>query len=151
MRSTTLAYLIDYIREEGGAAEIHIRIACPPIMSPCFYGIDMSSIGELFAPRFLDKAIRKGQLPPLVRMMMADAIGADSLQYLPADLIPGALGFERNELCMACVTREYPTSAGRRLYRQALDDHEAGRTSLVASRPTVEQLRLTGLLGVAWP
>lgn len=127
VRSTTLTYLIDYIREEGGAAEIHIRIACPPIMSPCFYGIDMSTIRELFAPRFLDKALRRGPLPPLVRMMMADAIGADSLQYLPADEVPKALGFERNDLCMACVTREYPTAAGRSLFKQALADHQEGR------------------------
>ena len=46
--------LLSRIRELGRAREIHVRIACPPIVAPCFYGIDMSTITELFAPRFLE-------------------------------------------------------------------------------------------------
>ncbi len=42
--------LLERIREVGRAREIHVRVACPPIVAPCFYGIDMSTIGELFAP-----------------------------------------------------------------------------------------------------
>ena len=53
VRSTTMQVLLDRIRNEGGAAEIHVRVACPPIIAPCFYGIDMSTIDELFAPAFL--------------------------------------------------------------------------------------------------
>src|SRR5205807_10265563 len=53
VRSTTLKTLLSYLRERGGAKEVHVRVACPPIVAPCFYGIDMSTIRELFAPRFM--------------------------------------------------------------------------------------------------
>ena len=53
VRSTTMKVLLKRIRELGQAREIHVRVACPPIIAPCFYGIDMSTIGELFAPQFL--------------------------------------------------------------------------------------------------
>ena len=129
VRSTTLAYLIDYMREEGGAAEVHVRIACPPIMGPCFYGIDMSTISELFAPRFTDKPSLVGQLPDKVRQEMAKAIGADSLNYLPIDKVPGAIGLEKKDLCMACVSRQYPTPMGEELFTQAVENLEAGITT----------------------
>ncbi len=51
VRSTTLQSLLTHLRERGGAKEIHVRVACPPIIAPCFYGIDMSTVKELFAPR----------------------------------------------------------------------------------------------------
>ena len=54
VRSTTMRALVHEIRDRGGAREIHLRVACPPIIAPCFYGIDMSSQKELFAPRFAD-------------------------------------------------------------------------------------------------
>ncbi len=54
VRSTTMRALVHEIRDRGGAREIHLRIACPPIIAPCFYGIDMSSRDELFAPKFAD-------------------------------------------------------------------------------------------------
>src|SRR5206468_4292700 len=53
VRSTTLKALLHELRERGRAKEIHVRIACPPIVAPCFYGIDMSTVRELFAPRFM--------------------------------------------------------------------------------------------------
>ena len=53
VRSTTMKALLHDLRERGGAREIHVRIACPPIIAPCFYGIDMSTVRELFAPRFM--------------------------------------------------------------------------------------------------
>src|SRR5215831_1176451 len=53
VRSTTLKSLLHHVRERGGAREVHVRVACPPIVAPCFYGIDMSTIKELFAPRFM--------------------------------------------------------------------------------------------------
>ena len=52
VRSTTMKALLRDLRERGGAREVHVRVACPPIMAPCFYGIDMSTVRELFAPRF---------------------------------------------------------------------------------------------------
>ena len=56
VRSTTMKVLLDRIRELGGAREIHVRVACPPIIAPCFYGIDMSKVKELFAAQFLHGA-----------------------------------------------------------------------------------------------
>src|SRR5205085_8206886 len=44
VRSTTLKSLINHLRERGGAREVHVRVACPPIVAPCFYGIDMSTM-----------------------------------------------------------------------------------------------------------
>src|SRR5437868_1820646 len=54
VRSTTMKVLLKRIRELGRAREIHVRIACPPIIAPCFYGIDMSTIDELFAAQFMN-------------------------------------------------------------------------------------------------
>ena len=53
VRSTTMRVLISRMRKVGRAKEIHVRVACPPIIAPCFYGIDMSTVSELFAPRFM--------------------------------------------------------------------------------------------------
>ena len=54
VRSTTMRALVKEIRERGQAREIHLRVACPPIIAPCFYGIDMSSRDELIAPQYAD-------------------------------------------------------------------------------------------------
>src|SRR5438270_2117966 len=53
VRSTTMKALLSDLRLRGGAREVHVRVACPPIMAPCFYGIDMSTMRELFAPRYM--------------------------------------------------------------------------------------------------
>jgi amidophosphoribosyltransferase len=55
VRATTLRVLLQRIRQYGQPSEIHARVACPPIIAPCFYGIDMSTIDELFAAKFLAK------------------------------------------------------------------------------------------------
>jgi amidophosphoribosyltransferase len=54
VRSTTLQSLLHLVRDQGRAREIHVRVACPPIVAPCFYGIDMSTMGELFAPKYME-------------------------------------------------------------------------------------------------
>ena len=110
--------LLRRIRELGKAREIHVRIACPPIVAPCFYGIDMSTIGELFAPKFMPD----GEMTPEVQERMAKSLGADSLRYLPVESIARAVGFDRDQLCQACITGEYPTVAGQELYQIALEN-----------------------------
>src|SRR5581483_6800739 len=50
VRSTTMKTLLNDLRVRGAAREVHVRVACPPIVAPCFYGIDMSTVRELFAP-----------------------------------------------------------------------------------------------------
>src|SRR6185295_5674900 len=53
VRSPTMRVLISRMRSVGRAKEIHVRVACQPIIAPCFYGIDMSTVSELFAPPFM--------------------------------------------------------------------------------------------------
>jgi amidophosphoribosyltransferase len=133
VRSTTLMSLLHHLRDQGGAKEIHVRVACPPIISPCFYGIDMSTVGELFAPKFM------ATKEPTVAEQdaMARELGADSLFYLPVDAVARCIDLPADRLCRACVTGEYPTDAGEKLYQLALRNHEnganAGRTY---DRPT---------------
>ncbi len=122
VRSTTMKVLLDRIRDEGGAAEIHVRVACPPIVAPCFYGIDMSTVNELFAPRFL----RGGPLTRDREREMATALGADSLRYLPVSSLSRAIGLPPDDLCQACVTGDYPTACGQQLYEVSLDRVQNG-------------------------
>ncbi len=116
VRSTTMKALISQLKERGRAREVHVRVACPPIIGPCFYGIDMSTINELFAPRFLNG----GEMSPEVEQAMADAIGADSLKYLPKASIARAIGLPATSLCQACIDTTYPTEAGRQMYQLAV-------------------------------
>jgi amidophosphoribosyltransferase len=118
VRSTTMKVLLHRIRELGGAREIHVRVACPPIIAPCFYGIDMSTIDELFAPRFL----RGGELTTEAQLEMAQVLGADSLRYLPVSAIARAIGIDDRQLCQACITGNYPTGSGQKLYQLALEN-----------------------------
>ncbi len=121
VRSTTMRVLISKIREIGRAREIHVRVACPPIVAPCFYGIDMSTIGELFAPDFQ----KADQTDEEMFAAMAADIGADSLRFLPVESIARAVGKPAEQLCQACLTGEYPTPWGQKLYDIALDNYQA--------------------------
>jgi amidophosphoribosyltransferase len=115
VRSTTMKALLHDLRTRGGAKEIHVRVACPPIIAPCFYGIDMSTVRELFAPRFL-----KGPRPTEAEQdAMAAELGADSLIYLPLEAVARCIGLKADQLCRACLTGEYPTPTGEKLYQLA--------------------------------
>jgi amidophosphoribosyltransferase len=119
VRSTTMRVLISKIREIGQAKEIHVRVACPPIVAPCFYGIDMSTIGELFAPKF----IKEGQTVEEMHAEMAAELGADSLRFLPIESISRALEKGKQDICQACINGEYPTPCGQQLYQVALENY----------------------------
>jgi amidophosphoribosyltransferase len=135
VRSTTLKSLLHHLRDRGGAREIHVRIACPPIIAPCFYGIDMSTVGELFAPRFM-----KGERPtPEEQKRMAAELAADSLFYLPLEAVARSVGLPEDRLCRACLTGKYPTPTGEQLYQLALLNREGegnGRTYEIATCAT---------------
>ena len=125
VRSTTLKSLLTLIRERGGAKEIHVRVACPPIIAPCFYGIDMSTVAELYAPKFMH-----GKIITLEEQQaMARELEADSLFYLPLDAIARCIRLPADRLCRACITGEYPTPAGERMYQLALRKHDDGGTN----------------------
>jgi amidophosphoribosyltransferase len=118
VRSTTMRALVHEIRDRGGAREIHLRVACPPIIAPCYYGIDMSRRSELFATRFADR--HGSALTPEAQAEMARELGADSLRYLPVEAIARSVSLAPDRLCRACITGQYPTPTGQRLYQ--LDD-----------------------------
>jgi amidophosphoribosyltransferase len=122
VRSTTMKVLLGRMRSLGLAREIHVRVACPPIIAPCFYGIDMSTIDELFAPAFMPD----GLLTEAAQAEMASRLGADSLRYLPVEAVARSIGFDDRELCQACITGRYPTPAGERLYEIAVAQAACG-------------------------
>ncbi len=105
VRSTTMKSLLSDIRERGGAKEIHVRVACPQLFAPCFYGIDMSTIGELFAPR---SSPAKSQL--CEQESMAKELGADSLFTCRSKQSPGDRHAFRAPLpaCLTANTRRKP-------------------------------------------
>ena len=93
VRGTTSKKIIQLLRD-AGAKEVHLLLTCPPLKSPCFYGIDMSTKAELAAARMSVEEIRK-------------AIGADSLTY---QTIPGLKRAINVPLCTACLDGNYPTN-----------------------------------------
>src|SRR5215831_18080366 len=81
---------------EAGAKEIHVRISCPPTISPCYYGVDTPNKSELIAANYSIEGIR-------------DFIGADSLGYLSLEGMQQATGLNPNDSCVACWSECYPT------------------------------------------
>ena len=109
---------------------MHVRVACPPIIAPCFYGIDMSTLGELFAPRFVPRDY-DGAPSGRTLARMARKLGVDSLRYLRVPDLDGCLRVEGRDLCKGCVTGCYPSDWGNRLMKAArrnLSMGEDGRT-----------------------
>jgi len=116
VRCRTLLRLLKDI-QRANPHEIHVRINCPPILAPCYYGIDTRELEELFAPPFFDyQTLQSETLPPAVLEKMAHELGITSIKYLPVEAVPEALGVPMDELCMACVRGEYPTPKGQQLY-----------------------------------
>lgn len=99
VRGTTSSRLIEMLRD-AGAEEVHFRIGCPPIKAPCYYGIDMATREELIASDRSVEDVRRD-------------IGADSLSYLSIDGMIEATGLSRDELCLGCLTVEYPHEEAR--------------------------------------
>ncbi len=127
VRSTTLSGLAEELYTHGGAKEVHVRVACPPIVSPCFYGIDMSTLGELFAPGYATNGYNGTPTPAMLKRM-ADALKVDSLRYLPVKDLGACLGVASETLCTGCVSRKYPSRAGTAMYKRAVADLQAGKS-----------------------
>jgi len=95
VRGTTSKKIVRMIRE-AGAKEIHMRISCPPTISPCYYGVDTPDKAELIAANMTVEEIR-------------NFIEADSLGYLSLEGMLQATAIDPNEACVACWNERYPT------------------------------------------
>ncbi len=96
IRGTTSRKIVGIVRE-AGAREVHLRISCPPTISPCYYGIDTPNRKELIAANHSVEEIRQ-------------YVGADSLGYLSLKALQDAVGGPRGSYCLACYTANYPTT-----------------------------------------
>ena len=115
VRGTTLREIIKFLKD-GGAREVHVRITAPPIMAPCFYGIDMSNHGQLIAYKY------KGDIEKI-----REEIGATSLAYLTIEGLVNAIGLNENELCLACLNEKYPTPMAQKIADLNKGRNEDGR------------------------
>jgi amidophosphoribosyltransferase len=95
VRGSTTRQIVQMLFD-AGAAEVHIRISSPPVVSPCYYGIDLASEDEMIAAHASVEEVRA-------------AIGATSLAYISLDGLQAATRRPESALCRACLTREYPT------------------------------------------
>jgi len=96
VRGTTSRKIVKMVRA-AGATEVHMRISCPPTISPCFYGVDTPSRSELIAATHTLEEIKK-------------YLDADSVGYLSLDGLLSAVGSERGSYCTSCYTGHYPVS-----------------------------------------
>jgi amidophosphoribosyltransferase len=95
VRGSTTRQIVQMLFD-AGAAEVHVRISSPPVVSPCFYGIDLASEDEMIAAHSTVEEIR-------------ETIGATSLAYLSLEGLEESTKRPAEGLCRACLTREYPT------------------------------------------
>ena len=107
VRGTTSRGRVRALRE-AGASEIHMRISCPPLISPCYYGIDFSTKKELIASKHTVDDIGK-------------FIGVDSLKYLSLEGMLNSMLLPREEFCTACFTGKYPTRIHRPPSKKSLE------------------------------
>lgn len=118
VRGTTLIEIIKMLRETYKPSEIHIRIACPPVLNPCYYGIDMKTMDQLLVRnQFYGSLSSNGVLPEAVLLALAIQLGVNSIKFLPLPAVSTALGLSARNLCSACVDGAYPTPAGQQLYQ----------------------------------
>jgi amidophosphoribosyltransferase len=99
VRGTTSRKIVRMVRS-AGAKEVHMRISCPPTISPCFYGVDTPRKSELIAATHTLEEIRK-------------YLDADSVAYLSLDGLTGAVPEGRTRYCTSCYTGVYPVAFPR--------------------------------------
>jgi amidophosphoribosyltransferase len=99
VRGTTSRKIVRMVRS-AGAKEVHMRISCPPTISPCFYGVDTPRRSELIAATHTLEEIRK-------------YLDADSLAYLSLEGLTGAVNGGKSRYCTSCYTGAYPVAFPR--------------------------------------
>jgi amidophosphoribosyltransferase len=113
VRGNTMRQLVAMLHD-AGATEVHVRVSSPPIVSPCFYGIDFGTAEQLIASDLSVEEVR-------------EEIGATSLAYLSLEGLQGATQRPEQAFCRACLTREYPTRIpeGRTLQKMRFEPSRA--------------------------
>src|SRR6476469_8214763 len=99
VRGTTSRKIVKMVRA-AGAREVHVRISCPPTISPCFYGVDTPQRAELIAATHSLAEIR-------------EYLDADSVAYLSLEGLMSAVGRGSSNYCSSCYTGHYPVSFPR--------------------------------------
>jgi len=94
VRGTTMKKIVEVLRK-GGAKKVHLRIGCPPIIAPCPLGIDMKTRDQFIA---IGKSFNE----------IARELGADSVGYISIPGLVKAIGKDIRDLCLGCLTAEYP-------------------------------------------
>lgn len=107
VRGTTSRTRVKALRD-AGLKEIHMRVSCPPLRFPCFYGIDFPTKKELIANKRTVKEI-------------AEYIGVDSLGYLSLEGMLSAMPLPKEKFCTACFTGKYPTILPKKISKMALE------------------------------
>ncbi|MDD5148027.1 MAG: amidophosphoribosyltransferase [Candidatus ainarchaeum sp.] len=128
VRGTTTKGLVNFLKETGKAKEVHVRVSCPPIRFPCFYGIDMSAFSELIAAheKTADLKTVETKLSEKENEKIRNSIGADSLAYQSIEGLVKGIGLPENDLCMACINGKYPTPVGEKLKQSAWENYNKG-------------------------
>lgn len=119
VRGTTTPHVIGLLRK-AGAREIHMRICAPPIVNPCYFGVDMATRQELIAAQMSAEEIR-------------ERVGADTLGFLSTAGLVEAIDRPADSFCMACFTGDYPIPIQLELDRLAAEPASSKRLSLVAA------------------
>jgi amidophosphoribosyltransferase len=107
VRGTTTPHVVNLLRS-AGAKEVHLRVCAPPIVSPCHFGVDMATKGELLAAQ---KTVPE----------ICEFVGADSLEFLSVEGLFKAIGREPDQCCAACFTGHYPIEVQLELGKMALE------------------------------
>jgi amidophosphoribosyltransferase len=107
VRGTTLRHLVRLLRK-AGAKEVHVRVSSPPIISPCYYGMDFPTKRELIAATMSIEEIK-------------NYIEADSLEYLSMDGLLKSVPHEKGGYCTACFTGNYPIPPEEVMLKNAHD------------------------------
>ncbi|MGB5909583.1 MAG: amidophosphoribosyltransferase [Promethearchaeia archaeon] len=110
VRGTTTQQIVSLLREKGGAKTVNVRISCPPIVSACYMGIDFPTREELIAGRY---QILYGNENYIEKVRKT--IGADTLIYQTIDDLVEAIGKTRSQLCLACLTGDYPLKSVKKI------------------------------------
>jgi len=116
VRGTTTPQIIRVLKK-AGAKEVHMRICCPPIKYPCYFGVDMASRHELIASQKSVEEIR-------------NYIGADSLGYLSLSRLIKSVGIPKERFCTGCFTGEYPIPVQLEMEKLTLENDFADSDQL---------------------